>query len=439
MMPEMAAERALGADTSEQTVATGTQTVKKITAPSLAEIESTSPQRTLLQPFEATDVALKDLAYSATQGVYQKVSNNRSYAAVDGKVYQVVKSGPHWQLVKDAVRGPTLLKTDSRMVKITKGQTVHFGKAFSKMIEHDKYSRMRRTMLNIEAHGMGEITRRYPEKARILGRAVAMARDYAFNCLHNLAILDINVVPGGRVNRFLMEFFDVPRVTTQILSRIKTAILPICNALVDPTDDLLNTDRFIVGSTRWFHDVIAFVLDGDQKNKVHFTQHFFDQELDDYLPVVAQGFDIDGHAQAETLIHEMAHQLSNAWDIATVRGREPFTDLISPATPEGANLFQDLQDERRMALSLATPRAQLFAEWDAGSKAWIDFDRIAEKATTTAEIFKQTQSTTMNAARNAFMDQNSSDARVGVILHNADSIALLICEVGRQLDSVPAP
>ncbi len=439
MMPEMAAERALGADTSEQTVATGTQTVKKITAPSLAEIESTSPQRTLLQPFEATDVALKDLAYSATQGVYQKVSNNRSYAAVDGKVYQVVKSGPHWQLVKDAVRGPTLLKTDSRMVKITKGQTVHFGKAFSKMIEHDKYSRMRRTMLNIEAHGMGEITRRYPEKARILGRAVAMARDYAFNCLHNLAILDINVVPGGRVNRFLMEFFDVPRVTTQILSRIKTAIVPICNALVDPTDDLLNTDRFIVGSTRWFHDVIAFVLDGDQKNKVHFTQHFFDQELDDYLPVVAQGFDIDGHAQAETLIHEMAHQLSNAWDIATVRGREPFTDLISPATPEGANLFQDLQDERRMALSLATPRAQLFAEWDAGSKAWIDFDRIAEKATTTAEIFKQTQSTTMNAARNAFMDQNSSDARVGVILHNADSIALLICEVGRQLDSVPAP
>ncbi|NYH12075.1 dermonecrotic toxin domain-containing protein [Pseudomonas moraviensis] len=436
LLPEMSAESAVVSDAGDQAVRTGTE---KIVAPTLAEIESTSAQRTILQPFEATDVALKNLTYSATQGVYQKASNNRSYAAVDGKVYRVVKSGSSWQLAKDEERGPKLLKTESRMVKITKGQTVHYGKTFSRMLEHNKYSRLRRTMLNIEAHGMEEITRRYPEKARVIGRAVGLARDYAFNCLHNLAILDINVVPGGRVNRFLMEFFDVPRITSLILSRIKSAILPICNALVDPADDLLNTDRFIVGSTRWFHDVIAFVLDGDQQNKVHFTQHFFDQDLGDYVPVVAQGFDIDGHAQAETLIHEMAHQLSNAWDIATVRGREPFCDLISAITPDGARLLQQLQDERRMALSLATPRAQLFAEWDPDRAIWIDFDRIPEKQSIAAEIFKQTQSTTMSAARNAFMDQNSSDARVGVILHNADSIALLICEVGRQLESVSTP
>jgi hypothetical protein len=439
LLPEMSAESAVVTDVGEQATEAGAAQVEKIVAPTLDEIESTSPQRTLLQPFEATDVALKDLTFSATQGVYQKTSNNRSYAAVDGKVYRVVKNGSDWQLAKGEERGPSLRKTDSRMVRITPGQTVHYGKAFSRMLEHSKYTRMRRTMLNIEAQGMEEITRRYPEKARVLGRAVGLARDYAFNCLHNLAILDINVVPGGRVNRFLMEFFDVPKVTTQILSRIKTAILPICNALVDPTDDLLNTDRFIVGSTKWFHDVIAFVLDGDLKNKVHFTQHFFDQELGDYVPVTAPGFDIDGHAQAETLIHELAHQLSNAWDIVTVRGREPFCDLISAATPDGANLLQGLQDERRMALSLATPRAQLFAEWSPDRTAWIDLDKIPEKQTTAAEIFRQTHSTTMNEARNAFMDQQSSDARVGVILHNADSIALLICEVGRQLEVAPSP
>lgn len=437
LMPEMSAESAVSAEVGEQALATGTGKVENLIAPTLAEIETTSPQRTRLQRFEATDVALKDLTYSTAQGVYQKAANNRSYAAVDGKVYQVVKNGSTWQLAKDQERGPLLLKSGSRMVQIAHGQTVHYGKAFSRMLEHNKYTRLRRTMLNIEAHGMEEITRRYPEKARVIGHAVGLARDYAFNCLHNLAILDINAVPGGRVNRFLMEFFDVPRITTQILSRIKTAILPICNALVDPADDLLNTDRFIVGSTRWFHDVIAFVLDGDQQNKVHFTQHFFDQDLGDYVPVVAQGFDIDGHAQAETLIHELAHQLSNAWDIATVRGREPFCDLISSVTPDGAKLLQSLQDERRMALSLATPRAQLFAEWNPDRAIWIDFDRVPEKETTAAEIFKQTNSRTMNEARNAFMDQQSSDARVGVILHNADSIALLICEVGRQLDPVP--
>ena len=92
-----------------------------------------------------------------------------------------------------------------------------------------------------------------------------------------------------------------------------------------------------------------------------------------------------------------------------------------------------------MALSLATPRAQLFAEWNPERAVWIDFDRIPEKEATAAEIFRQTHSTTMNGARNAFMDQQTSDARVGVILHNADSIALLICEVGRQLEVAPSP
>lgn len=439
LLPEMSAESAVATDAGEQAAQTGAEKVEKIIAPNLSEIESTSPQRTILQPFEATDVALKDLTYSATQGVYQKASNNRSYAAVDGKVYQVVKSGSAWQLAKDEERGPTLFKSGSRMVRVTHGQTVHYGKAFSKMVERSKYTHMRRTMLNIEAQGMEEISRRNPEKARTLGRAVALARDYAFNCLHNLAILDINNVPGGRVNRFLMEFFDVPRVTPQILARISTAIVPLCNALVDPNDDLLNTDRFIVGSTKWFHDVIAFVLDGDQQKKVHFTQHFFNQGLEEYAPVVAQGFDIDGHAQAETLLHELAHQICNAWDIATLRGREPFSDVISPVSPTGARLLQDLEDERRMGLSLATPRAQLFAEWIPERAAWIDFDRIPEKGTTSAQILRLTNSTTINEARNAFLDQQSSDARVDVILHNADSIALLICEIGRQLDSVPAP
>ncbi|MDD0972027.1 MULTISPECIES: dermonecrotic toxin domain-containing protein [Pseudomonas] len=438
LVPEMSTEGAIVGDAGEQMAGTDTPKATPTLGPDLAGIDSTSPQRTVLQPFEVTDVALRDLTYSATQGIYQKPFNNRRYASLDGKVYRVVKNGPDWQLAKDEERGPKLTRSGSRLVQVTQGQTVHYGQVFGRVVERNKYSRLRRTMLNIEAHGMEEIARRYPEKARVLGHAVGLARDYAFNCLHNLAILDINSVPGGRVNRFLMELFDVPRLTTQILSRIQAAIVPICKALVDPADDLLSTDRFIVGSTRWFHDVIAFVLDGDQKNKVHFTQHFFDQDLDDYIPVVAPGFDIDGHAQAETLIHELAHQLSNAWDIATVRGREPFCDLISTITPDGVKLLQELQDERRMALSLATPRAQLFAEWYPERMAWVDFDRIAEKETTAAEILKQTNSSTITEARSAFMDQQSSDARVGVILHNADSIALLICEVGRTLEAVTA-
>ncbi|MFW9081490.1 dermonecrotic toxin domain-containing protein [Pseudomonas sp. P2757] len=430
LLPELSADSGLAEATVEET--------QTPLAPNLAQIESTAPQRTALQSFEVTDVALKDLKHSATDAVYRQTSNNRNYAEVDGKVYGVVSSSEGWQLARDDKRGPTLVKSGSRMVQVTAGQTVHYGKAISKMVNRSTYSTVRRTMLNIEAEGMEEINQRFPEKARVLGHAVDLARYYAFNCLHNLAILDI-AVSEGRVNRFLMDLFDVPQITAPILVKIKNTIEPLCNALVDPNDELLNTKRFIVGSTRYMHDVIAFVLDGDQQKKVHFTQHFFDQQLHDYANVTARWFDIDGHAQAATLIHEFAHQFSKAWDIATVRAREPFADLISSATRNGSNMKIDLQDAQKMALSLATPRAQLFAQWNTKVKDWISFESIPDVKHMSSDILKLTNSKTMNEARNAFLDRQSPDVRIDVILRNADSIARLICEVGRQLDTVPTP
>jgi len=43
----------------------------------------------------------------------------------------------------------------------------------------------------------------------------------------------------------------------------------------------------------------------------------------------------------------------------------------------------------------------------------------------------------MEKAREAFLNGQDSKFRTDVILHNADSIAFLICEMGRQLDPVP--
>jgi len=55
------------------------------------------------------------------------------------------------------------------------------------------------------------------------------------------------------------------------------------------------------------------------------------------------------------------------------------------------------------------------------------------------EVLKLTGSNTMQEARNAFLDQQNPDVRIDVILRNADSIARLICEIGRQLDPVQSP
>lgn len=404
----------------------------------LASIDLTSPARTSLQSFEVTDVALKDLKFNPNQGTYLQISRNRHFAAVDGKVYPVVKSGNAWRLADSVIQGPLFQKNGPRMVRVADHQTVHYGQAFGRLVERQNTTYMRRTMLNIEAQGMDEIRIRFPLKARALVNAIDQARRYAFYCLHNLVPL-ANGALHSRVNRFLKDFFNVPTVTLELLSRINAAIVPICNALVDPSDELLDTDRFVVGSNKLLHDVIAFVLDGDARKRVHFTEHFFQQQLDHYKPFILEPFDVDGHAQASTLIHEFSHQFSKALDIITLRAREPFSDLISTITSGGLALYNDLVSDQQSALSLSTPRARLFAEWNAVLKTWVDFDKVPGMELIHAEILRLTGARNLREARDAFLDQQSANARTAVILRNADSIARLICEVGRQLDPVPAP
>ncbi|WP_409319160.1 dermonecrotic toxin domain-containing protein [Pseudomonas sp. KCJK9016] len=404
----------------------------------ISEIEPTSPMRTRMQSSEATDVALKDLVYGSVNGTYRQPDSNRDYTAINGKVYEIKKRDSAWQLASIGKHGPFFQKSGLAMVQVPTWQTVHYGQAFRKLAERNTISRVRRTILNIEARGMDEIRQKYPDKARVLVNAIDLARRYAFYCLHNLTPLSSGT-DNPRVTRFLETFFDVPRITTAMLVKINTTILPICQALVDPTDELLDTDRFVVGSNRFLPDVIAFVLDGDKKKQVHFTEHFFDQQLDHFKTYLLEPFDVDGHAQASTLIHEFAHQFSKALDIASLRAREPFSDLISTITARGALLFQELEFDQNSALSLSTPRAQLFAEWNTTLKSWVSIDNIPEFQLISAEVLKLTKSQTIQEARNAFLDQQSPDARIDVILRNADSIARLICEIGRQLDPVQSP
>jgi hypothetical protein len=423
-------------------VSANTETVEQetgeVATPDINEFEPTSPIRTLMQSYEVTDLALKDLVYGSTTGTYHQPDTNRDYAAINGKVYQVTKRDSSWQLTGAGKHSFQFQKSGLAMVQVPAHQTVHYGQAFRKLAERNTISRLRRTMLNIEARGMDQIRLKYPDKARMLVNAIDLARRYAFYCLHNLAPLS-HGTDNPRVSRFLESFFDVPLVTKAILAKISATILPTCRALVDPADELMDTDRFVVGSNRFMHDVIAFVLDGDEKKLVHFTEHFFDQQLDQFKNHLLEAFDVDGHAQASTLIHEFSHQYSKALDIASLRAREPFSELISTITPAGALLFQELEFDQTSALSLNTPRAQLFAEWNTTLKTWVDIDKVPDMQTISDEVLKLTGSNTMQEARNAFLDQQNPDVRIDVILRNADSIARLICEIGRQLDPVQSP
>ncbi|EJM00139.1 hypothetical protein PMI18_03238 [Pseudomonas sp. GM102] len=425
--------------TTAQTTSATPPVANPVTAPKWSQVKPTAPARTVLQPFETTDVALKELRKNS-DGTYRSSIGNRTYAPVEGKVYPVVKTGPIWRMIRDQQPGPALLAAPGQQLVIDPDiHTVHYGKALSKMHNQHATARTVREVLNIEARGMEDIRTKHPEKARMIVQAIDLARYYAFNSLHNLAQLR-QLLPGTRLDTFLKAFFDVGNIDASILDKIKQAIVPVCKALVDPNEDLMNTDRFVVGSNKYgFDSTIAFVVEEDMLKHVHFTETFFNQQLDFYKDFLTEPFNINSHAQAATLIHEFSHLYSKTVDIATIESRRPFSDLVTPMAFFSAKLKQTQLDFQREALSLATPREQLFARWNSELDFWDDLDSIAGLGNVGREILKATGCTTMDAARDAFLNPRNVDVRVDTILRNADSIAYLICEMGRQLDPVPVP
>jgi hypothetical protein len=128
---------------------------------------------------------------------------------------------------------------------------------------------------------------------------------------------------------------------------------------------------------------------------------------------------------------------ASALDIATLEARRPFSDLVSPITQYGSALKQIQEVFQREALSLGTPREELFARWNNDDQAWDDLDEIPGLNHVGKAILKIAGTRTMEAAREAFLDPHNPDKRIDIILRNADSIAFLICEMGRQLDPLP--
>ncbi|WP_322784207.1 dermonecrotic toxin domain-containing protein [Pseudomonas sp. PCH199] len=79
-----------------------------VAEPQWSRIKPTASTRTLLQPFEGSTVALKDLTKNTADGTYDDPVSKLRYAPVAGKVYAVEKPGDVWQIKKPTSAGPRL-------------------------------------------------------------------------------------------------------------------------------------------------------------------------------------------------------------------------------------------------------------------------------------------------------------------------------------------
>lgn len=404
------------------------------------DIASTAPRRTNLQAFEATGVSLQDLQRNAIDGTYKSITSGKLYAHVAGKVFQVAKTNQVWRVVHENGEGPILKKSPGSQQWTIDPQRhgIRYGKVMSTLA--DAFSDYKASAsMNIEARGMAEIRRKYPHRANAIVQALETARYYSLNALHNLALIKRRVPSGSRVDTFLKSFFGVQKVDVSLIQKIHTAISPVCRALADPCWDSQNPKRVVIGSLTQADDgLVAFVLEPEPTSTIYLTDLFFDMGMDWYKAVVPDTFNVDAHAQGATLIHEVSHQLFDTIDIVYLEAALPFPDLISQATHEGRLKYDRLKNQQTNALSLTTPRAQLFTAWDIEDDAPRSLDLFARFKYTVKEILKITGARTLDEARDAFLDPDLPDKRIDVILRNADSLTLLICELGRQLDP-PSP
>jgi len=421
-------------------VGPGSQNSPAATPAHWKDIACTAPTRTNLQAFEASDVSLQDLQRNTIDATYQARTSGKLYTHVAGKVFQVVKADQAWRVVHENGEGPILKKAPGgqQWMIDPQRQTIRYGKVMSTLAT--TYSDYRASgALNIEARGMEEIRRKYPQHANAIVQALETARFYSINALHNLDQLKRQVHAGSRIDTFLKEFFGIDNVDASLIKKIQTAVSPICQALADPTWELQNASRIVIGNLRDANDkASAFVLEPDVAQRIYLTQLFFDVGLDQYKELVPESFNVEAHAQGATLIHEMTHQLFDTYDIVYLESTLPFLDLISQATHFGQMKYAYQKKHQFNSLSLTTSRARLFMGWDSVAGELKSLELLPGLKKTAREILKVTGARTMDEARDAFLDPSLPDKRIDLILRNADSLTLLICELGRQPDS-PSP
>ncbi|WP_263217063.1 dermonecrotic toxin domain-containing protein [Pseudomonas atacamensis] len=396
-----------------------------------------TPARVDLQPFESS-TALEPLKLDAKKLVYGDSSTTQKYVAIAGKVYPALQVEKTWHLgKKDGSQGPALEEKNSRLVVASTSQQVHRCRSKHRDPVQHEVEENRSIEMYIQARGMAQIHLRYPARAFVIQQAVNRAREYAINCLHNYVTQRDNL-RGTRVETALKEFFEVSAITPELLRKLEKVIIPVCQELTNPKDDLLYTERFFTGlNGPGSANTVAFVFKQDKQKVIHLTELFFNPRMDRYTAHLPPRFNVDSHARAVTLIHELSHLVCDSEDLVAVQAMGPYPDLIDTTTADGQDAKNSLERHRRL-LSRYGNLSHLFAV-KTGNHVWTDLDQMPTHAWDYLKILSLTKSKNLADARRAFRSPVSADARVDVMLANADSIALLISELGRQLDPLPEP
>ena len=396
-------------------------------------LDMTAPLRTGLRRFEDMSVALTDLQLGSTSHVYTQQAHNRRYVPVAGRVYPVARSGSYWRVSLAGELGPYVERNaEGQWVLDLSEREPRFGPTLSRYRGRLVTRRTERDFINIEAVGLPAIRGLNADRGFAIDRALNVALFYINTCLRNFTQFEKQRDPDSRVGRFLSEMFGVLTLTPDQVKKIQNRVIEILEGMTQHDLLSLDSNRFVCGHARWNEDhAVAFTIPEDVGQKIYLLAPFFHTGMLDYQSHLNAPFDLEDHARAATLIHEISHYVSKTEDFAYLDSMRPFVDLIQRGTAEGLRKHTSLSNLQSTALSVLTPATMLFKTWDDLAQRWEDFGKTGSTKVRD-KVLHLTGARTLMEARQTFM--SDADRRIDIILANADSVTFLITHLGRQLD-----
>ncbi|MFJ7281669.1 dermonecrotic toxin domain-containing protein [Pseudomonas sp. NPDC099000] len=395
------------------------------------EIDVTGPERTKLKRHESINVDLGSLKSDATLGLYTHPTTKQHYGPVEGKVFPVIKRGTRWRIGDTSTLGPHLRQNESKQWLIDGRESAPRFSLFRRL----ETARLVFDGMNVDATGMSDIRRLFPQKARQIDEALDLATTYAWNSYRNLQLLknsDDTITP---VHQLIMDFLGVQQVLPTHVEKVEKIMGDVFTALLEPSLRKPKSSRFAVGRvTEDAQHTFAFIVATDKNRRIHLAERFFDPRFEHYRQHLTDAaFPIHTHARAVTLIHELSHMVCKTEDIFYLDPGRPFTDLIGTATPLATELKRALTDVQKTALSIQTPYTRLFMTQDPDTGVWEDPGSTSNEESNRikARILELTGAENLSGARETF--KKNPLVRLAVQLSNADSVAWLVSHLGREL------
>lgn len=386
-----------------------------------------------LSLFEAVDVQLQDTRLEPF-GLYRDTTTQKLYAVVTGNIYEVHQVDRQWRIVKDGAKGPAIRQDAEQHWQLDMQEGLRGG-GFADFYEKTFADADIQERFITLAEGMPAIRSTHFLKYQMLERAHQQARDYLSQCLQNLNTTTPWEPLHSEVEARLARAFDTPS-TPRIVATLRDYAQRILNELLSADLAPQTSKRYVVGMNRAANSLTsAFTYVFDPRKRIYLTERFFT------LPTKVQVYGTPSetqmlvHQQAVTLIHELSHLKLKTADIAYVESSTPFLDELDISTKNGRDFYNSQREAKRQGLSLHTSNDRLFTFYDVETGVWRDLSH--EDGRGKQVILKLTNCTTLQDARTVF--RTDASRREAIIFANADSLSLLISELGRKPLHAAAP